>query len=316
MDRWPPLDRSRSDPLAAVGSHGHTGGSGITSHLHLSLATGSMSPALSRAASSSLSPAALQMVADSDNARTSAKEANAFQHKASSRATSTSNATHGSNRSSAINNSGRLSSYDYDDDDNAPPAVRLARIAYKPSTWRDELGSLLAIALPILIAYFLETIPGSISLIFIGHLNIKEYIDAAALATMYQNVTSLAVGFGLATALETLCSVAAGHGDKMMIGIYLQRGILIIGLAMLPMIALAWYAADVLIILGQPPHIAELAGQFSRWLLPGLPFIFLFDLIRKALQAQSSVMPIIFIGISIHLHAGCRGTSLALMVYV
>jgi MATE family multidrug resistance protein len=49
-------------------------------------------------------------------------------------------------------------------------------------------------------------------------------LDVAALATMFTAVTGLSIGLGMATALDTLASQAAGAGQPHLIGTYIQRG--------------------------------------------------------------------------------------------
>ncbi|OQS05862.1 Multidrug/Oligosaccharidyl-lipid/Polysaccharide (MOP) Flippase Superfamily [Thraustotheca clavata] len=166
------------------------------------------------------------------------------------------------------------------------------------------------LAYPVFFAYLLETLPGTICVSLVGHINSTEtnlYIDAAYLSATVTNITALAIGFGLASAMDTLCSQAFGAGKLNKLGIYLQSGVIVLGLSLFPIAIMNWHADKILILFGQNESVAILAGQFSRITMLGVPFLFLYELIKKLMQAQNIVLPmtfIAFIGVAVNIATG------------
>ena len=101
----------------------------------------------------------------------------------------------------------------------------------------------------------------------------------------------------MSSALDTLCSQAYGAKRYEKIGIYFQSGLIVIGACLLPIFFVNWYSEGFLLYLGQEPHVARLAQDFSRHMLPGVPFAFLYELFRKALQAQNIMQPLVVIAV-------------------
>lgn len=67
--------------------------------------------------------------------------------------------------------------------------------------FRDELIAMISLALPVILTYSLEVIPGTITIIFVGRMDnedadTKLYVDAAALAVMYFNIFGMSTGLG------------------------------------------------------------------------------------------------------------------------
>lgn len=67
---------------------------------------------------------------------------------------------------------------------------------------QDELKSMITLAIPIISTYLLELIPGIVTIILVGRAEhgsaslTQLYLDAAALANMWVNITALSTGFG------------------------------------------------------------------------------------------------------------------------
>ena len=79
-------------------------------------------------------------------------------------------------------------------------------------------------------------------------------------------MTGFTVGFGIATAMDTLCSQAFGANNKKGIGLILQRALLIELLLCIPIGALWIFAEPILLRLQQQP---EVACEVSRNLFGG-----------------------------------------------
>uniref|UniRef100_A0A8C9VAI5 Multidrug and toxin extrusion protein n=1 Tax=Scleropages formosus TaxID=113540 RepID=A0A8C9VAI5_SCLFO len=102
-----------------------------------------------------------------------------------------------------------------------------------PAAYREELQQLLRLTGPLLASRILNFLLPFINAIFCGHLGNSE-LAGYALASATINVTSTAVGYGLALACDTLVSQTFGGKNLKRVGEILQRSILILLLFCLP----------------------------------------------------------------------------------
>ncbi|KAL4164022.1 hypothetical protein KRP22_004644 [Phytophthora ramorum] len=121
----------------------------------------------------------------------------------------------------------------------------------------------------------------------------KRYVAAATLSTMFTNVSALSIGFGLTSALDTLCSQAYGAGRLDKLGLYLQSAVIVVGTCLVPVFLMNWHTEFFLVLVGQDAEVARLAGEFSRVTVFGVPFLFAYEMVRKLLQAQNVVRPMV-----------------------
>ncbi|KAJ1911619.1 ethionine resistance protein [Tieghemiomyces parasiticus] len=153
-------------------------------------------------------------------------------------------------------------------------------------SYRRETALLARLTYPVVFAYLLQYSVNVASVFSLGHLGANE-LAAAALASMFASITGWAVGIGLATALDTLCSQSfTGTQDLHVVGTYLQRGIIVITACHIPIVLLWWHSEAILLLAHQDPDIAHLSGVYLRYqmlgCLPGL----LFECVKRFLQAQ------------------------------
>ncbi|KAE8989357.1 hypothetical protein PR003_g17535 [Phytophthora rubi] len=164
----------------------------------------------------------------------------------------------------------------------------------------EELRSLFKLVLPVTGTTIFEFLPGFVSILLAGNMDVPDtqhYVDAATISVMLLNVTALSLGLGLASALDTLCSQAYGAKKLESIGIYFQTGILSLSAALVPIVVINSFAEPILNALGQHAEITHLSRDFSRLMLPGLPFLFLYELVRKVMQTQNVVKPLVIIAV-------------------
>lgn len=128
----------------------------------------------------------------------------------------------------------------------------------------------------------------------------------------------------MGSALDTLCGQAYGAANHHMLGICMQRGMIVSLLVSIPITCVWAFAGHVLHLLKQDLAIAMEAGNYARLMIPS---IFAFGLLEwqiKFLQAQNNVKPMMFTtGIILLLHVlscwilvfktdlGSRGAALA-----
>ncbi|KAI7872113.1 mate-domain-containing protein [Spinellus fusiger] len=155
-----------------------------------------------------------------------------------------------------------------------------------PPTWRAEFEWLIFNSLPIIGTYLLQNSFQMASVFTLGHRSPTE-LGAAALGSMFANVSAWSVAFGTTTALDTLCSQAwTGAHDKTLLGTHLQRALLILSIMFIPIGVIWWNATHILLSLNQDPELALYAGLFLRYLLIGAPAYITFEATKKFLQAQ------------------------------
>jgi MATE family multidrug resistance protein len=108
------------------------------------------------------------------------------------------------------------------------------------------------------------------------------------MANSYFNMTGLAIQYGLNSALRTLCPQAVGSGQsRELSGIYVQRASIIAFVALIPSVALAFSASRVLVAVGQPQDLAELAEQYVLRVQPALAGIAFMTVLQVTSRVNS-----------------------------
>ncbi|KAL3849056.1 hypothetical protein ACJIZ3_010938 [Penstemon smallii] len=154
----------------------------------------------------------------------------------------------------------------------------------------DEGKKQMGLALPLIAVSILQYSLQVISVMFVGHLG-ELPLSSASMATSFASVTGFSVLLGMGSALETLCGQAYGAKQYHMLSIYTQRAILIL-LASSIGLALIWfYTNSILVTLHQDKDISAGAGEFNRWMIPGLFAFAILQCLTRFLQAQNIVVP-------------------------
>ncbi|RWR92368.1 protein DETOXIFICATION 33-like protein [Cinnamomum micranthum f. kanehirae] len=127
---------------------------------------------------------------------------------------------------------------------------------------------------------------GAITQVFAGHLTTLE-LDAVSTENMVIAGLSFGVMLGMGSALETLCGQAFGAKQLHMMGVYMQRSWVILGITCICMLPIYIFATPILKFFGQNEDIAELAGTFALYMIPQLFAYGLNFPLQKFLQAQT-----------------------------
>lgn len=153
------------------------------------------------------------------------------------------------------------------------------------TSWRNETTILARYASPLVVTYLLQYSFSFLTVIVAGKLGTSE-LAAASLASMTANVTGLAVYEGLATSLDTLTSQAFGAGKKHLVGLHVQRMIVLDILVTIP-IGIIWFCSPwFLAKLVPETEVAQLAGEFLRFYTIGAPGFAIFEALKRFTQAQ------------------------------
>ncbi|PWA88040.1 multi antimicrobial extrusion protein [Artemisia annua] len=186
-----------------------------------------------------------------------------------------------------------------------------------------EFKKQLYLAGPLIIVNLLIFGLSMISLMFVGHLG-KLALSSASMATSFATITGTTLMIGIGSALDTFCGQAFGAKQYHLLGIHMQRAMIVLLSASIP-VAFIWAnAGTLLVFLHQDPEISAEAGIYARFMIPSLFAIALLQCHVRFLQSQNNVVPMMLsTGITTLLHIpvcwimvfksglGSRGAALA-----
>ncbi|CAN1313247.1 Protein DETOXIFICATION 16 [Linum perenne] len=124
-----------------------------------------------------------------------------------------------------------------------------------------------------------------------GHLG-ELPLAGASMATSFASVTSITLLKGMGSALETLCGQSYGAKQYSTIGIHLQRSLIVLLLAGIPLSVASFYAGKILLFLGQDPEISISAGSYAKFVIPSIFGYAILESHVKFLQSQNNVLPV------------------------
>jgi MATE family multidrug resistance protein len=172
----------------------------------------------------------------------------------------------------------------YNDDDLARPS------SFCDFYSRSELLSLLHLSVPLILSFCASYGVGLINLAFQGHLD-EQSLAAAAMALFYQNLSGIAILYGLNSGIDTFGSQYYGSGFYKMVGLIGLRGGIIGTLAMILVAFFWWFSAAPLILFGIEEGISQLAQDYCRICVFALPGILYLDVLRRVLEVQQICIP-------------------------
>ncbi|KAK4474781.1 hypothetical protein MN116_001901 [Schistosoma mekongi] len=159
-----------------------------------------------------------------------------------------------------------------------------------------EFKKLIQLAIPITITSLVAFLSGPMGLIFCGQLG-KTALATVGLANSIFNVAGLAVVTGLLTAVDTLFSQTYGSSNKGLMGIHLQRAVVIMFMMCMPSWSLYLCIEPILLGLKQNPLISKKVSEYLLFTIPGLYFAALGQILTKYVQTQNRVYIPLIIGI-------------------
>ncbi|XVF50532.1 hypothetical protein PTKIN_Ptkin04bG0108800 [Pterospermum kingtungense] len=154
----------------------------------------------------------------------------------------------------------------------------------------DEVKKQLWLAGPLIVVSILQYCIQMISVMFVGHLG-ELALSAASMASSFATVTGFSLLLGMATALDTLCGQSYGAKQYSMMGIHMQRAMLILVIVSIPL-AIIWVnTTPILLVFGQDHDISEKAGEYACFMVPSLFAYGLLQCLVKFLQTQNIAFP-------------------------
>ncbi|TDZ99603.1 putative transporter [Colletotrichum sidae] len=179
------------------------------------------------------------------------------------------------------------------DDDAYRPGETSPLLADQPipksepvtSSWLTEFRLLCEYSLPLIATYLLQYSFTVITTFAAGHLSADD-LAAASIGLTTMNIIGLAIFEGMATALDTLCAQAHGSGRLTAVGLHVQRMLILMAIATIPIGAFWIFSPTILSAFVKQHHLAVKAGSFLRVSLIGLPGYASFEALKRFLQAQ------------------------------
>lgn len=159
-----------------------------------------------------------------------------------------------------------------------------------PLAYREELYHVLRLTGPLLLSRILYFLLPFVNTIFCGHIGNAE-LAGYALFSATINVTTVATGYGLAVASDTLISQTFGSKNMKRVGIILQRSSVILLLFCLPCWSILMNSYRLLIAMHQEEEVARIAQLYAMAFLPAVPAMFLHHLQGAYLQNQGIILP-------------------------
>ncbi|XP_022737420.1 protein DETOXIFICATION 49-like [Durio zibethinus] len=154
-----------------------------------------------------------------------------------------------------------------------------------------EAISIAKIALPMILTGLMLYSRSLISMLFLGHLG-ELALAGGSLAIGFANITGYSILSGLAMGMESICGQAFGARKYTLLGITLQRTVLLLFVSSLP-ISLLWInMRRILILCGQDETIAAEAQSYLIYSVPDLLAQSLLHPLRIYLRTQSITLPL------------------------
>ncbi|KAM7266742.1 hypothetical protein ACFE04_004639 [Oxalis oulophora] len=157
----------------------------------------------------------------------------------------------------------------------------------------EELKELWSMALPITAMNCLVYVRAVVSVWFLGRLGSLE-LAGGALSIGFTNITGYSVLVGLASGLEPVCSQAFGSKNWDQLLLSLQRMIIILFFAIIP-ISLLWINLEsIMVFMGQDKNITAMAATYTMYSLPDLLTNTLLQPLRVFLRSQRITKPMMW----------------------
>ncbi|PWA37562.1 multi antimicrobial extrusion protein [Artemisia annua] len=128
-------------------------------------------------------------------------------------------------------------------------------------------------------------------------------LSDASMATSFASVTGTSLMIGMGGALDTFCGQSYGAKEYHMLGIHMQRAMIVLLSACIPLAFIWANAGTLLVFLGQDPEISAEADLYAKFMIPSLFGDALLQCHVQFLQSQNNVVPMMLsTGITTLLH--------------
>lgn len=157
----------------------------------------------------------------------------------------------------------------------------------------EEAKCISNIALPMVLTGLLLYSRSMISMLFLGRLG-ELALAGGSLAIGFANITGYSVLSGLAMGMEPICGQAFGAKRYKLLGLTMQRMILVLLLTSILIASLWSNMKKILLFCGQDENIANEAHSYILYCLPDLLAQSFLHPLRTYLRAQSITLPLTY----------------------
>ena len=158
------------------------------------------------------------------------------------------------------------------------------------SSLRVELIRIARLSAPVALSQLGMMTMGAVETMVVGHLGPSE-LAACALGNVWE-WSWLCLGLGLVMGIDPLISQAHGRGDGPGTALAMQRGIVLGLIVSVPICVCLAFTRQGLVLLGQDPAVAELAGEYNLYKLPTVPCYLIYSALRQYLQGRTLMLPV------------------------
>lgn len=171
-----------------------------------------------------------------------------------------------------------------------------------PSEALEEIKAIGKISGPTAMTGLLLYSRAMISMLFLGYLGELE-LAGGSLSIGFANITGYSVISGLAMGMEPICGQAYGAKQMKLLGLTLQRAVLLLLSTSIP-ISFMWLNMNTILLwCGQDKEISSVAHSFIVFAIPDLFFLSLLHPLRVYLRAQNITLPVTYCSaISVVIH--------------
>jgi MATE family multidrug resistance protein len=170
----------------------------------------------------------------------------------------------------------------------------------------DEFWSLTSMALQVSLSTFARLALTSIDSAFLGHLGTSS-LAASSLATTWTSVPLNGVWAG-ASALITLCGQAWGAKNGDLAGIWLQMGLIVVTVLMVPVFIWYWCVGYVLELSTDDEEVIRLGVRFARILSFSIWPALVYACVRLYFQSMGIMAPTTVVG-TLSIGVACLANS-------
>ncbi|KAL9275491.1 DETOXIFICATION 48-like protein [Drosera capensis] len=157
----------------------------------------------------------------------------------------------------------------------------------------EEVKTISKISGPTAVTGLLLYSRAMISMLFLGYLG-KLELAGGSLAIGFANITGYSVISGLAMGMEPICGQAYGAKQMKLMGLTLQRTVLLLLSSSIPISFLWLNMKRILMWSGQDEEISSVAHIFITFSLPDLVFLSVLHPLRIYLRTQGITLPLTY----------------------
>eukprot|EP00903_Cladosiphon_okamuranus_P005780 g5728.t1 len=164
-------------------------------------------------------------------------------------------------------------------------------------SFKKEMETLSKLCLPMFFTFLFEALHPITSFAYAGWLTDAASLAGLGLGISVCNITGVCIFYGMGSGIDVLCTQAFGAKNQRLVGVTFVRGTFLTSFLFVP-IAFLWYNMErVLLSIGQQPNIAHITGTFARAYLWGMIPFAVFENLKRCLQAQNHVMPVMIVAL-------------------